>query len=91
MAAPKTPVAAMQARCLSALYDAGEGMTGEELVPLITVTGNETRAWGVLLDLVEAGRVERSGVGEDARYQLSDEERNAEFMRRFYAGEREGA
>jgi hypothetical protein len=88
MAAPKTPVAAMQARCLSALYDAGEGITGEELVPEITVTGNETRAWGVLLDLVEAGRVERSGVGEGARYLLSDEERDAELMRRFYAGER---
>ncbi len=87
MSPAKTPAAEMQRRCLRALYDAdaGEGMTGEALIPELTVTGNEARAWGILLDLVEAGRVDRSGVGEDARYTLSADERDAEFMRRFYA------
>jgi hypothetical protein len=47
------------------------------------------REW-VLLDLVEAGRVERSGVGDSARYQLSADERDAELMRRFSAGEGRG-
>jgi hypothetical protein len=67
----------MQRRCLRALYDAGEGMTGEELVKLITVTGNETRAWGVLLDLVEAGRVERVGGLAAGYFTLSSAERDA--------------
>jgi len=60
-------------------------MTGEELVKLITVTGNETRAWGILNDLLEAGRVERVGGLAAGYYTLSAEERDAEFMRRFYA------
>ncbi len=83
--AAETPVLAMQRRALRALYDAGEGMTGGELVPLVTVTANEKRAWSVILDLTESGRLERSGVGEDARYSLTAEEADDEFMRRYAA------
>ncbi len=84
--AKKVAANEMQARCVLALYNAGEGgsLTGEALIPEITTTGNDPRAWRILLDLVEAGRVERAGVGEDARYQLTDEERDAEFERRFF-------
>jgi hypothetical protein len=89
MAAKKSAANEMGQRAIDALYDAGEsGMFGDDLIPRITVTSNEKRAWAILGDLQESGRVERSGVGEDARYQLTDEERDAEFMRRFYAGER---
>ncbi len=88
MSPAKTPAAEMQRRCLRALFDAdaGEGMTGEELIPRITVTGNGDRAWRVILDLTESGRLERSGVGEDARYTLSADERDAVFLEIFMEG-----
>jgi IS5 family transposase len=83
--AKKVAANEMGQRAIDALYHAGEdGETGEALIPEITTTGNDPRAWRILLDLVEAGRVERAGVGEDARYQLTDEERDAEFERRFF-------
>jgi hypothetical protein len=86
MAAKKTPANEMSQRCIDALYDAQlvGGMFGDDLVGCISLTGAQTRSWAILLDLVETGRVERSGVGEDARYQLSDDERAAEFERRFF-------
>jgi hypothetical protein len=85
MAAKKTPAGEMSQRAVDALYDAQlvGGMFGSDLTPRLSLTGNEARAWNILHDLVEAGRVERSGVGEDARYQLSAAERDAEFFRRF--------
>jgi hypothetical protein len=82
-AAKKTAAAEMSRRALRALYDAGEGMTGEELIPLISLTGAEARSWGILLNLVEASRVDRSGVGDEARYTLSADEREAVFMEIF--------
>jgi hypothetical protein len=84
--AKKTPLLAIQQRCVSALYDADPlgGMFADDLIPRLSKTGNEKRSWAVLLDLCEAGRLERSGVGEDARYQLAADERAAEFQRRFF-------
>ncbi len=84
--AARTPANEMQARCIGALYDADTvgGMRGDDLIPLISRTSNEKRSWGILLDLVESGRLERAGVGEDARYTLSAGEIEAEFQRRFF-------
>jgi hypothetical protein len=86
MAAKKTPANEMSQRCVSALYEADPvgGMRGDALIPIMTLTGNEPRSWAILSDLQESGRVERSGVGEDAHYQLSADERAAEFERRFF-------
>ncbi len=88
----KTPVAAMQERCIAALYDAElvGGIYADDLLPKITETGNEKRAWNVLLDLVEAERVVQAagaashGGPHGARYRLSPGERSAEFQRRFF-------
>jgi hypothetical protein len=77
----------MQARCIAALYDADlvGGMRGSDLISVISATGAEKRAWSVLLDLVEAERLERVGVGDEARYSLAAEEADDEFMRRYAA------
>ncbi len=88
----KTPVAAMQARCIAALYDAElvGGVYAADLLPKITETGNEKRAWNVLLDLVEAERVVQAagpashGGPRGARYKLSPSEHHAEWERRFF-------
>ncbi len=80
-----TPVSKMQARAIAALYDADivEGMLGEDLVPRITVTGNEKRAYAVLLDLCEAERVIQDSPANGSRFRLSKAEMEAEFFRRF--------
>ncbi len=87
--ATKTPVAAMQARCISALYDADPlgGTFADDLIPRLSKTGNEKRSWAVLLDLCEAGRVIQASPGgpHGGRYSLTAEEADDEFMRRYAA------
>ncbi len=81
-----TPVSKMQSRAIFLLYDADivEGMLGEDLVPRITVTGNEKRAYAVLLDLCESERVIQDSPAHGGRYRLSKAEKDAEFERRFH-------
>ncbi len=83
--AVKTPVQAMQERCISILFDADivEGMLGPDLVSRISLIGNDSRSWSVLLDLVEAERVIQASPANGSRFRLSAAEKNLEFMRRF--------
>jgi hypothetical protein len=91
MAAVKTAVASMIERAVSALYDADTvgGMYADDLIPIVTATGDQKRAKTVLNDLVEAERLIQAagsathGGPHGARYKLSPSERSAEFMRRF--------
>jgi hypothetical protein len=84
--AVKTPVKAIQERCISILFyaDIVEGMLGEDLVPRLSLTGNEKRSWAVLLDLVEAERVIQASPAEGSRFRLSKAEKDAEKERRFH-------
>jgi hypothetical protein len=90
--AVKTAVASMIARCVSALYDAGNvgGMYEDDLLPIVSATGNLKRARAVLRDLVESERLvqaagpEAHGGSHGPRYKLSPSEHHAEFERRFH-------
>jgi uncharacterized Fe-S cluster-containing protein len=85
MSPVKTPVLAIQERCISALYDADSlgGVRGEDLIPRLSLTANEKRAWAVLLDLCEAERVIQDSPANGSRFRLSAAEMDAEFSRRF--------
>jgi hypothetical protein len=80
-----TPVSKMQARAISALYDAEPvgGIFADNLIPLISATHNDKRSWAVLLDLCESERVIQDSPANGSRYRLSPGELDAEFMRRF--------
>jgi hypothetical protein len=90
--AVKTAVASMIERAVSALYDAENvgGMYEDDLLPIVSATGNAPRATAVLRDLVESERLIQAagsathGGPHGPRYKLSPSERHAEFERRFF-------